>query len=184
MNHDELRELAVLYALGALDNDEAAPIKAHLAAGCRECAQEVTSLRDTAALLAHGVEETAPPERLRDRVLRSARASRPGLHIVEARSEGWVSTGFDGVMMKRLYYDRVQETVTVLLRMEPGAVYPGHRHGSVEQCFVLEGDVQFGGLEFRAGDFMAAPADSIHAPSTTRAGCTMLIISSTHNEML
>ncbi|HBY62900.1 MAG TPA: hypothetical protein DEH78_24015 [Solibacterales bacterium] len=184
MVHEQMREWAVLYALGSLQGDEAAAVKSHLAGGCRECAEEVRSLRGTVESLAFAVPEVAPPESLRASVLESARRARPDLTVVRAEEEEWVSTGFDGVTMKRLYHDRANKSMTVLIRMEPGSVYPSHRHASVEQCFVVEGDLQFGEREFAAGDYMAAAMSSIHEPSTTRGGCLLLIVSSTHNEFL
>ena len=54
--HDDLSELTGAYALDALEADESEVMELHLR-DCPRCATEVTSFRETAALLAHfGVE--------------------------------------------------------------------------------------------------------------------------------
>ena len=60
-SHDELRELLVPYALGAIPEDEMAEIRAHILE-CEECMAEADSFTDVAASLA----VAAPPEELPD----------------------------------------------------------------------------------------------------------------------
>jgi anti-sigma factor ChrR (cupin superfamily) len=72
----------------------------------------------------------------------------------------------------------------MLVRMPAGASYPRHRHAGAEQCYVLEGDLRFGGRVFRAGDYQCADADSIHDVQYTEAGCLLLIVSSLHDEIV
>ena len=44
-----------------------------------------------------------------------------------------------------------------LLRLHPGAVLPPHEHPLEEECYCLEGEVRFGDLVVRAGDYHLAP---------------------------
>lgn len=71
MTHDEGRDLAALYVLGALTPDDAAAFEDHLAA-CRECQAEVTAHRRVADGLLTAVPERTPPHELRQRVLATA----------------------------------------------------------------------------------------------------------------
>ena len=65
------------YALDALDPGERAAFEAHLAQ-CAICRDEVRTLRETAALLAHAAPvPSGPAAALRDRVLAEARRVRP-----------------------------------------------------------------------------------------------------------
>ena len=71
--HDELREQAGLYVLGALTPTERAAFEAHLAT-CVDCAAEVRSLSPVASALAYALPQSEPSPALRARVLASVGA--------------------------------------------------------------------------------------------------------------
>lgn len=77
MNPDahEIHALSGAYAVDALDPDERRLFEEHLAS-CATCRAEVAGLREATALLG-GLEETAPPADLRDRVLADIHRVRP-----------------------------------------------------------------------------------------------------------
>jgi hypothetical protein len=61
MNHDQLKELLPLEAIGLLEGEEGRALAAHLSDGCEECAAELRQLRETLAAMAlSAAEETAP----------------------------------------------------------------------------------------------------------------------------
>jgi anti-sigma-K factor RskA len=68
VSHDELREQASAYVLGALDRDEREQFEAHLA-GCEACQAEVRSFGPVVDALAFAVPDRQPPAELRTRVL-------------------------------------------------------------------------------------------------------------------
>lgn len=72
--HDELREQAAAFVLGALTQAEREAFAAH-AATCVECAAEVQSLSSVAEALAHAVPQHEPSSTLRARVLASVSGS-------------------------------------------------------------------------------------------------------------
>ncbi|MFN2470968.1 MAG: anti-sigma factor domain-containing protein [Gaiellaceae bacterium] len=78
MTTTDLHELVAAYALDALDDDDKSAFKRHLAS-CERCADELASLRETAASLAYAVESPPPPPELRERILATARAERPNV---------------------------------------------------------------------------------------------------------
>ncbi len=72
-DHDALRELSGLYALGALETADRSRFEAHLK-DCAECAEEVRLLAPVVQGLSQAVPLREPPARLRDRVLASVGA--------------------------------------------------------------------------------------------------------------
>ncbi len=101
---------------------------------------------------------------------------RPAVCVRRTQGE-WVPSGAPGVAIKPLYRDRSTGLSTVLVRMEPGAAYPAHRHIDAEQCLVVEGDLRWEDVEYSAGDFVVASDGSIHPRLTTTHGNILLIVS-------
>ena len=64
----------------------------------------------------------------------------------------------------------------LVIRAEPGAVYPSHKHHGPEECFVISGSVVIDGRVLRAGDFHHADEDSDHGEITTTEGAEVLIV--------
>jgi anti-sigma factor ChrR (cupin superfamily) len=69
-----------------------------------------------------------------------------------------------------------------MVRMEPGAVYPAHRHTRTEQCLILEGDVTHRGHTYHPGDFTWAEAGTIDPSLETVNGNLLLIITGIDKE--
>ena len=72
--------------------------------------------------------------------------------------------------MKTLYYDEAQGMVSFLLRAQPGACMPAHRHHAVEECLVLQGEFRLGEKLLRAGDFELGRPGEEHPEATTHTG--------------
>jgi anti-sigma-K factor RskA len=70
---DEVRDLAPAYVLGALERDEEAAVRDHLA-DCPEAHAEVTELGAVVPYLADAVEQIEPSPSLRDRIMAAAAA--------------------------------------------------------------------------------------------------------------
>ena len=181
---DEIRATAALYSLGALPPEEARAFEEHLAGGCEVCRAEARSLSETAANLALGVAEATPRGALRDRLLAQIPQAGPRMHVVRTGEGKWRPAPFPGVSVKTLFFDRETAMATNLVRMEPGASYPPHRHTAVEQCLVLEGDVRLDDAVLGPGDYSRNDAFSDHDKIHTVNGCLLLIISSMKDELL
>jgi anti-sigma-K factor RskA len=97
--HDEIFADLPLYALGALDPDEADAIASHIAT-CPRCERELASLDQTVSVLGAAVPEHEPPDDLRARVLSSLAPTavaapepiRPPANV--RRLPTWVRVGF------------------------------------------------------------------------------------------
>jgi anti-sigma-K factor RskA len=82
-HHEDLREQAALFVLGALTAEESVEFEAHLA-GCGECAADVRSLSAVPAMLAQAVPQVEPSPALRARVLRSVAGGNARLDLARA----------------------------------------------------------------------------------------------------
>lgn len=193
---DDLREHLTLYILDMLPPELAAGVARHLEQHCAVCETELKVLLELTATLAFGTQVAYPPETLRKRVLSSmssetrqvwkdwqCEGSGTGVLTVR-RDEGSWHTVAPGVSVRRLYVDRERNSVTMMIRMEPGATYSPHVHAGPEQCFVLEGDISDGRDTFRAGDFQCAPKGSTHGVQQSERGCLLLIVSSLGDKLV
>jgi anti-sigma factor ChrR (cupin superfamily) len=65
----------------------------------------------------------------------------------------WRPTRFEKVSIKVLYEDAKRGEMTCLLKLEPGAYIPFHKHPEIEQSLVLEGSVEDHDGVATAGDY-------------------------------
>lgn len=77
MTPEELQELCALYALHALDPDEAAIIEERLRVGDPEVMEELAAFRDVVQLLPYALPLQTPPPRVRAQLLQRIQASQP-----------------------------------------------------------------------------------------------------------
>lgn len=139
----------------------------------------------------------AAPQRERDKVDRpwrrwdtaapagaSTEGFAPGMYAIAGDGGAWEAIGIAGIDVKRLATDPARRSVTMLVRMGPGTAYPRHRHGGLEECFVLSGELQVGERTLRAGDYQLSQENSVHPVQSTREGCLLYITSSQDDELL
>jgi quercetin dioxygenase-like cupin family protein len=105
---------------------------------------------------------------------RIARAPPPGTTTLRAGDMHWVTAG-PGVEVKVLRMDAERNDQTVLIRMQPGAMVVGHRHGQEEECLVLEGEICIGDHRLGQGDMHVARPGSLHSPIHAPRGALLLI---------
>ena len=96
-------------------------------------------------------------------------------HLVESASAAWKPSKVHGVQYLPLNADKQERTGTFILRMEPGARYPRHRHPGGEEILLLKGDMMVGERKLKPGDFLYSPPGSIHEAST-QGGCMFVSI--------
>ncbi len=171
---EDVEALALADSIGALDADEQAELAARLAELSPEVRAQVARLYDTAAAVAGSLELVDPPVHVRERVMAAVRT--PGRYTLHASLSDWFETGLPGVRAKILALDKVRELATLLIRAEPGSVYPAHTHHTPEECYVLSGSLFIDGRELHAGDFHHADAGTDHGELTTVTGAEVLIV--------
>ena len=77
---------------------------------------------------------------------------------------------------KILAIDRARNRVTMLIRGEPGARFPAHRHSGPEECYVISGSLHVEGRVLRGGDFHHADGESDHGEAWTDDGVEVLLV--------
>ncbi len=199
---DDDRDRAARYVLHGLEPDAAGLYEAHLAV-CALCRAEVATYSEAVTDLAGASSPCDPPATLKARLMDRIRGVDPStesaiqswkgwppdrtgdpLVIVRGGEAGWQDTAIDGIRVRRLFVDAASDRVTMLVRMRAGTSYPAHRHGGVEECYVLEGDIYGPDFEMKAGDYQRLEGGSVHGIQGTRGGCVLFIVSSMHDELL
>jgi quercetin dioxygenase-like cupin family protein len=96
----------------------------------------------------------------------------PGLSTVRAGEGEWQSF-MPKVRIKVLM--REGDTMSYLLRLEPGAMLPPHDHPQTEECVVLEGEVRIGSQVVHPGDYHVARAGHDHGLLRSDSGALLFL---------
>lgn len=197
-SNDDLRELASLYALDVLAQDDKAAYEAHLGTGCTVCVAEVASFRKVTGAIGLSADPILLRPELRERLMRAvAKTAQPpmrnspgvlydkdGVLIARPDEMAWTAGALPGVFMKVLFNDASRGYATAMVRMTAGTHYPSHKHAAVEELYLLDGDLSVDDLPMRPGDYCRGEAGSIHKEITTENGCLFVVTSSDHDQLL
>ena len=110
--------------------------------------------------------------RLFDRIRKEEPESSDELVTVSGEAGEWIEAG-PGNRIKVLRSDA--ETMSMLVRLEPGTTFPRHYHPADEETYVVEGETWFGDIHLVAGDYHLAPKGTTHGEVRTETGCVLLI---------
>lgn len=178
---EDIYDEALGYVLGLSEPERREAVDRQIATN--ELLQKaLKSATDNASLVAEFLPRVAPRSCLKARFLASigtesrADSTRESLGALRSHEGKSRQTKKVGITYKPLYFDKVSGLLTMLVRMEPGASFPAHRHSRVEQCLVLEGDLIHDEHVYGPGDFTWAEAGTIDPALHTRAGNLLLII--------
>ena len=180
-----LAELAALDAVGVLDDQEQREYREKLAAASPEERAAIAQLYDIAAQIAtqsslrladarSGQADVEPPAGARERLM--ARIDRSRMYSLRANDGAWKAGPVPGTRVKLLSLDRARNSVTILMRVDPGAKYPPHHHSGGEDCYVISGEIIVAGQRLRAGDFHRAEPDSDHGVLSSDTGAEVLLV--------
>jgi quercetin dioxygenase-like cupin family protein len=89
-----------------------------------------------------------------------------GSTYVKPQDLVWVPTQIDKVSIKILYENKAAGESTVLLKLEPGAVIPFHKHPELEQAYVIEGSMYDHDGACSQGEYVWRKANSFHENRT------------------
>lgn len=191
---DELRDLALGYAMGSLTPAQAAAIEEHLTEGCELCAQEIRASRLLANLLVTQGAFEQPPQELRDRLLALIQAESQeqavvrqgsddeaasiptGWTIVRATEGRWESDDRDGSASKLLSDDTAEGRRTLLVRVEAGGRYLRFRPAQRVELYLIDGELRLQGEVLVAGDFCAVAAGTILSDMVSPDGCHFIML--------
>jgi anti-sigma factor ChrR (cupin superfamily) len=175
--------------LGALDPEERLLFEDHLRAGCSQCEEELRGLQEITDVFADAVAADPPPKlrrRLLAEVSRSPRMEESlpeGILVARSATLPWKPMA-QGIEYKVLHSDRIRRYSTALIRMQPGTTMPRHRHGDIEELYMLSGDLRVSGAVVRAGDYCRADTNSVHEAAFSETGCTFLLMASQDNQFV
>ncbi|MYJ71890.1 MAG: anti-Sigm factor, ChrR, partial [Rhodospirillaceae bacterium] len=77
-----------------------------------------------------------------------------GSVYVDPKTIEWAPSQFDGIEIKVLYENKAEGEMTCLLKWQPGASLPFHKHPEIEQSYVIEGSFYDHDGICRAGEFV------------------------------
>jgi ChrR Cupin-like domain len=186
--HDEdHQDLLFLYVLQALPLSEIPATLAQIS-GCAECRQELERLRPIiGAFAAWPTDVVRPSGSLWDRLARRI-AVETGQEPVMWPSHRWVEPEWEeaapGISVKLLATDTERDRVSMLVRLTPGAAYPPHRHGGVEELYLLDGELMINDKKLYPGDYNRAEAGSADQRVWSETGCTCVLITSVEDMIL
>jgi anti-sigma factor ChrR (cupin superfamily) len=203
-------ELAPLYALDALDQEDRAWVETQLA-DCPELALELAQYETAMAAMPYATPQRPMAPGLKDRLfqrigkptpetrpLELTDTAFPGVivrlmemgatsvlnrDVVRSRDLKWQDYRVPGIQIARLHVDLAKREATGLLKAEPGAHYPMHRHADTEEIFMLQGDLMIGDRVYGSGDYIRSQPGTAHAPRT-HGGCMFFFRASLDNEFL
>lgn len=197
-DNEKISEQAAMYALGMLSQSEAQAFERCLSENQQGYAEELAAFDAVVASLALGAPEQTPPERTRKQLLftvaseaetteipvvEKSQPPTPQLHTLRLGEGKWNRLA-EGVFIKTLFIDREKDLVTSLVKLEPGARFPRHRHPGIEESVVILGDCLVNGEAFMPGDYRRADAGTTDGEITTINGTTYLVIASRNVEIL
>lgn len=181
---NNLCELVSLGSLGALDARELWRLREHLL-DCASCRAELEADERVVAQLGYAAEPVAPSPMLKFRLFDQIQGRSKPIDALPTLEEAidWKPYPIPGVRYRALNVDTVKREVLMIVRAEPGVTYPTHRHSALEEMFMLEGELDFGGTVYGPGDYIRAECGSTHEESETRTGCMFLIRASLDDQM-
>jgi anti-sigma factor ChrR (cupin superfamily) len=165
------------YALGLIRGEERREMDAQLASdeGLRT---QVERWQGVFAQLENGDAAEAPPAGLFEKILSRIDAGRhqlPGTLTLRGDTADWIVYS-PGITYRVLHVDEKLKRQSLLVKMQPGSVYKSHGHDIDEECLVIEGDLRFGDLHLRAGDYHLATPEMVHPTGRTESGCLLHVV--------
>jgi ChrR Cupin-like domain len=180
-------ELVGLHALQALPSSDVPVVEAQLAA-CADCRQEMKTLRPVIdAFVSWPTDVLRPSAALWDRIAQRIAAETGGAPLVPAPRRGaepeWTEVA-PGISCKLLATDVATNRVSMLVRLAPGTDYPPHRHGGVEELYMLHGELIVDDEKFHPGDHRRAEPGTVDHRVWSETGCTCVLLTSFHDVIL
>jgi quercetin dioxygenase-like cupin family protein len=174
------------FVLQALPPHEMASVEAQISS-CEECRHQVETLRPVVRSFVGWPTDVLRPSqslwgRLAERIA-SEEATQPFVPHLEATVKpGWEEAA-PGIHVKILARNAENNSVSMLVRLNPGTDYPGHTHAGVEELHLLHGILKVDDRTLYPGDFIHNQADSVDHRVWSETGCTCFLVTSTEDAL-
>jgi anti-sigma factor ChrR (cupin superfamily) len=184
--HCEQRDVTCAYAIHALPTIEAMAAEAHLAS-CPDCQREVESLRRVVDRFVSWPTDVLRPTTSLQARLALRIAEETGQPPVLPSAPRWSEPVWEqvapGIECKLLATDMERHRVSMLVRLAPGASYPGHTHAGVEELHLLDGELWVDDRKLFPGDYNYGAPGAGDDRVWSETGCTCVLITSTKDTL-
>ena len=175
-------DLVFLFALQSLSPREMALVEAQILS-CDDCQQEMETLRRIVrSFVGWSTDVLRPAESLwgplSKRIAMEA-ATEPVVPPLEAPAKPEWEEAAPGIHVKILARNAEIDSVSMLVRLDPGTDYPAHRHAGIEELHLLHGVLKVDDRTLYPGDFIHAEAGSVDHRVWSETGCTCFLMTST-----
>ncbi len=185
-HNQEHLDLVFLFALQALSSSEMASVEAQILS-CEDCRHEIETLRPIMrSFIGWPTDVLRPTEplwgRLAKRIAGEA-ATQPFVPPSEAADKPEWEEAAPGIYVKILARNAEIESVSMLVRLDPGTDYPAHRHAGTEELHLLHGVLKVDDRTLYPGDFIHSEAGSVDHRVWSETGCTCFLMTSTEDAL-
>ncbi len=192
MTEEQVKDLTLLYAVGALDGSEREELERLLKAN-NEAAVEQTAAWHTTmtAAVRQALHPVEPPahvkqslmKRIRQTIQRAQRGPgslrfdhAEGIYTAYPEHMEWRKHPVPGVSFKVLSESKKRGYITMLMKVEPGTIFPAHHHSGEEECYVLSGSVILNGKRLGPGVLHHGDEGSDHGVLSSDEGALLLLV--------
>ncbi|HEY7165663.1 MAG TPA: cupin domain-containing protein [Candidatus Binatia bacterium] len=180
-HNPEHLDLVFLFALQALPPDEIASAEAQISS-CEDCRQELETLRPVLqSFVGWSTDMLRPVESLWGRLAKriaDETATSPFVPSAQMSVKPEWEEPAPGIHVKILATNPQNDSVSMLVRLDPGTDYPGHRHAGTEELHLLHGVLNVDDRTLYPGDFIHAEAGSVDQRVWSDTGCTCFLVTS------
>jgi ChrR Cupin-like domain len=184
---EEHLDLVFLFALQALPPHEIVAVEAQIAS-CEDCRHELERLRPVVhSFVGWSTDVLRPAESLWGRLterIAGETGTPPFVPPLEARVKPEWEESAPGIHVKILARNAATDSVSMLVRLDPGTEYPAHRHAGREELHLLHGILKVDDRTLNPGDFLHAEAGSVDQRVWSETGCTCFLVTSTNDSLL
>lgn len=186
VHNQEHLDLVFLFVLQALPPHEMASVEAQISS-CEDCRQEIETLRPIVqSFVGWSTDVLRPAQSLWVRLAKriaSEGGTQPFVPPLDtAVKPEWEETA-PGIHVKILARNAENDRVSMLVRLDPGTDYPGHRHAGIEELHLLHGILQVDDRTLYPGDFIHSEAGSVDHRVWSETGCTCFLLTSTEDAL-
>jgi quercetin dioxygenase-like cupin family protein len=179
-------DLVFLFALQALSPSEMASVEAQISS-CEDCRQEIETLRPIVrSFVGWSTDVLRPPESLWNQLAKrigSEGTAGPFVPPLETPVKLDWEEAAPGIHVKILARNAENDSVSMLVRLDPGTDYPGHTHAGVEELHLLHGILKVDDRTLCPGDFIHSEADTVDHRVWSETGCTCFLETSTKDAL-
>jgi hypothetical protein len=167
--------------LQALPPDEIASAEAQISS-CEDCRHELETLRPVLqSFVGWSTDVLRPVESLWGRLAKriaDETATSPFVPSAQMSVKPEWEEPAPGIHVKILATNPQNDSVSMLVRLDPGTDYPGHRHAGTEELHLLHGVLNVDDRTLYPGDFIHAEAGSVDQRVWSDTGCTCFLVTS------